>query len=104
MPRYFHGLVLGRTTGRLLNRLDNEVRKFVRQWLHLPNDTPLGYFYASFSDGGLGLPNLGMNISATKIRRLSKLSASDSPISRAVAALPVIIRQLYWRICSCTYI
>ena len=34
------------------------VRAFVRQWMALPNDISIGYFYAPVSEGGLGIPSL----------------------------------------------
>ena len=33
------------------------VRAFVRQWMALPNDISIGYFHASISEGGLGIPS-----------------------------------------------
>lgn len=96
LPRYNHGLVLGRTTRNQLEKLDSHVRNFVRGWLKLPKDTPLGYFYTTVKEGGLGVPHLTFRIAKTKLNRLSKLASSDSSISRAAAGSPTVERQLNW--------
>lgn len=36
-----------------MNMLDVRIRKFIRNILHLPNDTPRAYFHAKVRDGGL---------------------------------------------------
>lgn len=40
---------------RAYNDFDISIRKFTRELLHLPHDVPNTFFYASISDGGLGL-------------------------------------------------
>lgn len=96
LPRYYHGLVLGRTTKKMLEKADLHVRNFVRGWLRLPRDTPLGYFYSTVKDGGIGIPHLTYRIACTKQRRLLKLAESDSEISRAASVMPIVERQLAW--------
>lgn len=47
-----HSLVL--LTKRQLERIYQYIRDFVRKWLLLPKDKPLGYFYVTVKEGGLG--------------------------------------------------
>lgn len=96
LPKFMHGFVLGRTSSKQLNKLDVGIRKMLKQWLHLPHDTPDGYFYASIKDGGIGITNLLKTVALSKSNRLSKLEHSDSRISRAAANSPVIQRELAW--------
>lgn len=42
---------------RSYNDFDISIRKFVKHILHLPHDVPNSFFYASITDGGLGLFN-----------------------------------------------
>ena len=51
-------MVLGRVTISSLNEIDKTVRGFVKQWIALPNDTPIAYFHAPVTEGGLGIPSL----------------------------------------------
>lgn len=83
IPKYLHVLVLGPTTKGRLRDLDSLVRKFVRKWLHLPNDSPLAYFYASVKDGGLGLMNLEEGVPAMKYARLQRFMATDQITNQA---------------------
>lgn len=96
IPKFMHGFVLGRTSSNRLNKLDAGIRRMLKQWLHLPHDTPDGYFYASIKDGGTGIANLHKTVALSKSNRLAKLEHSDSPVSRAAANSPVIIRELAW--------
>lgn len=46
ISKYQHRLVLSRTTAVGLNKMDLTIRRYVRRWLHLPNDVPVAYMYA----------------------------------------------------------
>ena len=41
-----------------IGKADKMVRAFLKQWMALPNDISIGYFQASVSEGGLGIPSL----------------------------------------------
>lgn len=45
-----------------LKQMDREIRRFARSALHLPMDTPLGYFLAGVADGSLGIPFLVIRV------------------------------------------
>jgi len=51
IPRFYHGLVLGRANIGRLRALDLQVRAAVRRWLRLPHDTSVCFFHASVRDG-----------------------------------------------------
>lgn len=62
IPGMIHGLVLSETTMGFLRKLDKVIRVAIRAWVHLPDDTPLGFFHARAIDGGLGVPSLSARI------------------------------------------
>lgn len=84
IPRFLHSLVLGKPTHRLLRQLDKLIRKFVRIWIRLPNDTPIAYIHAPIREGGLGIPAFQTKIPELTLRRLDSLANSTFPA--AVAA------------------
>ena len=49
-PKVYHHMVLGRVTISSLNEIDKTVRELARQWIALPNDTPIAYFHLRSSD------------------------------------------------------
>lgn len=73
VPRLLHRLVLGPITAKLLVGLDRIIRSAVRQWLTLPLDVTLGFFYAPISEGGLGIMCLRTAIPGMRVRRFEKL-------------------------------
>ena len=60
IPRFLHELVLAPVGDGWLRWLDTTLRANVRQWLKLPNDTPVAFFYVRVADGGLAVPSLWM--------------------------------------------
>ena len=62
IPRTIHGLVLSETTMGFLRKLDKVIRAAIRSWVHLPRDTPLGFFHSRAVYGGLGVPSLSARI------------------------------------------
>lgn len=58
IPGLTYKLVMSRVRFGYLKKIDRKIRLYIRKWLHLPHDTPNGYFHASVQDGGLGVPSL----------------------------------------------
>lgn len=85
IPRLLHGLVVGRTSACQLKLWDRMIRRTVRKWLRLPESTPISYFYAPVSQGGLGIACLSQAIPLYKHKRLAKLATSEDPRVRAAA-------------------
>lgn len=50
MPKFTHELVLGHANCNTVTRLDLLMRSAVWLWLHLPKDTPLGFFHSHIKD------------------------------------------------------
>lgn len=85
LPQMLYPLLHSRANKGALKRMDVEIRKFVRIALHLPHDTPLGYFHAAGVDGGLGVTALESRIPRLKHDLLARLRQSHDPAVRAVA-------------------
>ncbi|MES9975877.1 MAG: reverse transcriptase family protein [Candidatus Thiodiazotropha sp.] len=82
IPKLKYSLCLGLTHRKTLKSLDITIRKFVRQWLRLPTDTPTAYFHTSIRSGGLGIPDLVSSVSLERRRRSDSLLSSPNPICR----------------------
>lgn len=96
MPRYIHGLVLGRTTHGLLRKMDRTVRAAVRRWLRLPGDTPNAFFHTPIKSGGLRVMSFETAIPEMALNRLESLKLSQSPIVRVVGGGNWAERRLKW--------
>ncbi|CAL7932861.1 unnamed protein product, partial [Xylocopa violacea] len=82
LPGLYHTWSLGKTNISLLNKADKVVRATIRKWTTLPHDTLKAYFYASLSDGGLGVPCLRWKIPLLRLKRLSSLGMSRQASAR----------------------
>lgn len=71
---------------------DRQVRSFVRKVLHLPKDTPLGYYHASHRSGGLAIPSLYTQIGRLRRDRLLKLFDSPDPILKYLCEKDVFLQ------------
>ena len=80
IPKLHHRLVLSRTRGGVLRRLDKLVRRRVRAWIKLPHDTTNCYIHADVKEGGMGIPSLRTTIPFMKRDRLRRLSTSEDPM------------------------
>lgn len=85
LPRLFHSLVLGRCSRRFLKWADIRVRAAVRSWLRLPGDVPVSFFHAAVRDGGLGIPNLSLDVPSMMESRIKSLARSSLPALKVVA-------------------
>ena len=96
VPKFLHSLVLGTVSDSRLRMLDVQIRGAVKKWMRLPADVPLGYFYASVRDGGLGLPCLRTMVPTVIARRYGRLAESSWPAAAAAARTDRIRRKLKW--------
>ena len=88
IPKHQYTRVLGKTTKGILERMDCEIRKFVKKALHLPKDTPNAGFYTRVCEGGLGVPRFTVLIPALKRGALERLSKShDERVARIAEAM-----------------
>ena len=80
-PSLRHDLVFCRTGKGFLRHLDRKVKTAVKGWLKLPKDTSDPSFWASVSDGGLGILSLEHCVPEWKRSRLTCMQfATNDPI------------------------
>ena len=87
-PALLHQLVLADSSRKLLKELDICLRRSVRQWLRLPNDTPLAYFHANVRDGGLGILSLLYDMPGRIAQRAIWLQNSKDSMVAQIAMSP----------------
>jgi len=73
LPSLYHELVLSRYSKALLRYLDRRSREAVRRWLRLVHDVPQSFFHARAPDGGLGIPELMVQVPLMRRARVEKL-------------------------------
>lgn len=73
IPGVMHRLVLGASTATSLKVADITLRNYVRKWLHLAKDIPLGFFYTAQKHGGLGLPCLQHVVPLHRLNRYQRI-------------------------------
>ena len=86
LPKLHHKLVLSRTRGGALNRLDRLLRKSVRSWLKRPHDATNAFIHSDVKHGGLGIPALRLTIPFMKSARLRRIAALRNPVFVALVA------------------
>uniref|UniRef100_A0A3B5M253 Reverse transcriptase domain-containing protein n=1 Tax=Xiphophorus couchianus TaxID=32473 RepID=A0A3B5M253_9TELE len=69
-----------------LRGLDQEIRKAVKGWLHLPASTCDGLLYARARDGGLAILKLEKTIPSVQVRRLQRIANSSDAITRNIVS------------------
>ena len=98
IPRLQHRLLFSKVAQTSLSQMDKAVRKNVREWLKLPEDTSTKAFYADVASGGLGLICLERRVPLQKISRMDRLRASDDEIVRLLINRdPVNRRMVQWK-------
>jgi hypothetical protein len=85
IPSILHELILGRITAGLLTTLDNKIKRFVKEILHLSNWVADGFIYLPVKQGGLGIPLLRQFVPRILLKRLEKLRCAESPFIKAFA-------------------
>lgn len=88
LPKLIFRLCMSKISGRKLNKLDRVVRSFLtgkNGILHLPGDTPISFFYAPITEGGLGLMRLRHSIPSMIVTRFGRLVDSDDTLLRSAA-------------------
>ena len=96
LPKLYHQLALVNAGAGTLRRLDLKVRAFVRKFLRLPVDTPLGSYYAPIHEGGLGVPLLEVKARIWHRDRILNLLSiqEDEPLVHTLTRLPTFDRAL----------
>ncbi|KAG0418941.1 hypothetical protein HPB47_004484 [Ixodes persulcatus] len=94
LPRLHHRLVLGLWGVGALSKLDRMTRAAIRKWRALPHDTPMGYFHAPVSEGGLGVTSLRTAIPGMTLARIKGLRFSDHPGCEAALQCRMLTDQV----------
>uniref|UniRef100_A0A6B0VGQ0 Putative reverse transcriptase n=1 Tax=Ixodes ricinus TaxID=34613 RepID=A0A6B0VGQ0_IXORI len=94
LPRLHHRLVLGLWGVGTLSKLDKLTRAAIRKWLALPHNTPVGYFHAPVSEGGLGVTSLRTAIPGMTLTRIQGLRFSDHPGCEAALQCRMLTDQV----------
>lgn len=92
LPKLTHELVLGRPKRGALELMDKMIRSFVRRCLHMPKDTPLGFFHASAADGGLNVRSLRVSIPLMRYRRVESLAMKPEPDTLAILKSETLLK------------
>jgi len=96
LPRFTHGLVLGRASYGHLRKMDRQVRAAVRRWLRLPGDVPKAFFHSPIRHGGLGIFAFETTVPRLTLDRLERLNASQYEVARAVGSGVWAARKRRW--------
>ena len=88
LPKLLHTLCLGIVHKKTLKHLDQLTHQYVRKWLRLPPDTPVAYFHAPISSGGLGVFHFASKIPQHRWKRTERLCGSDSGLLRWAVSTP----------------
>ena len=93
IPKLQYALVNGNAHRNTLKSMDIMVRTSVRNWLNLPKDTSLGFFYSGRVDGGLDLKSFETTIPIMQRAKLERLATSPDPIVRALVKSSCVQRD-----------
>lgn len=80
IPMMYYSQTLGDLAPKRWKAFDKAIRHFVRNILHLPEDTPKGFFHASHRDGGMGIHSLQSQIHRLRRNRIESLFESTDPV------------------------
>ncbi|GCC32507.1 hypothetical protein chiPu_0010968 [Chiloscyllium punctatum] len=76
-------LILTEASQATLIKLDQITRNATKEFLHLPPHTADGVLYASNRNGGLGVPNLEVQIQSAIVRKCEALDMSSDVVIQA---------------------
>ena len=97
LPSLYHETALCKYSKGLLKNLDRKSRAAARRWLHLPHDVPQALFHASPDEGGLGLPELLVQVPLMRRARVEKLfqraTEDRDPVLAAVIGMSRELRR-----------
>lgn len=93
IPSFYHVLSLAEFAPKKWRDYDRQVRHFVRSVLHLPNDTPMGFFHASQKSGGLAVPSFVTQVGRLRSDRLKKLFESEDPVIKSLVETDSFLKE-----------
>uniref|UniRef100_A0A1I8FSP3 C2H2-type domain-containing protein n=1 Tax=Macrostomum lignano TaxID=282301 RepID=A0A1I8FSP3_9PLAT len=93
LPKIMYYLVNGRVHQYTLRECDKCVRRFLREVLHLPHDTPVSAFHACAKDGGLDIDCFESLVPMYKWQKLVSLEEVPDNLVRDLSQLPAIRKR-----------
>ncbi|CAI2737374.1 unnamed protein product [Dicrocoelium dendriticum] len=78
-------MVLGNAHRNTIKAVDGMVREAIRRWLRLPKDTSMAFLYVSSTDGGMGVPQMGITIPLAQREKFRRLLTSPDEWIRSLA-------------------
>uniref|UniRef100_A0A1I8GEE8 Reverse transcriptase domain-containing protein n=1 Tax=Macrostomum lignano TaxID=282301 RepID=A0A1I8GEE8_9PLAT len=93
LPKIMYYLVNGRVHQYTLRECDKCVRRFLREALHLPHDTPVSAFHACAKDGGLDIDYFESLVPMYKWQKLVSLEEVPDALVRDLSQLPAIRKR-----------
>jgi hypothetical protein len=85
LGRMSHKINNSKVTKGSLLKADRDIRKAVKQILHLPNNVHTDWFYVPFKNGGLGLRSCLELAAVNSVKLLNRMRKSKDETVRAVA-------------------
>ncbi|KAH7959421.1 hypothetical protein HPB49_010998 [Dermacentor silvarum] len=102
IPQLYHRLVLNPVPAKLLLKIDSLIRAGVRQWLVLPHDVPLRFFYARTEHGDSEF-HVCVLVPGMRERHLAGLQKLESAICWGTALRNYATLQAQWAEKLCVY-
>lgn len=85
LPHFVYNLIINAPARGTLQLLDSEIRRIVKEILHLPLSIANGFLYTPKGDGGLGLMKLQNVVQLAVIRNNIRMKESQDPIVKSIA-------------------
>jgi ribosomal protein S15P/S13E len=85
IPHFLHLITLAVVPTTSIRRMDQGLRRAVRNIFHLPQCTADGLLYCKKKDGGLGVPRLETTAVSTSLKMGLKFMDNADPVMRALA-------------------
>lgn len=85
LPSFYHRMTHEKTIARTLNSINSLVRTYVRKWTHLPLTTNSSFIHLKPGNGGMGIPDIRLQIPWTTRQRLLRLTHSPAWYTKYIA-------------------
>jgi hypothetical protein len=83
-PHFLHTLILAMVPVTTIRKLDQELRRTIKNIYHLPQCTANGLLYCGKRSGGLGIPKLEVIATSASLKMGIKFKNNPDPVMRAI--------------------
>ena len=94
IPHITYNLVLAAVPATTVRKMDQELRRVVKNIFHLPQCTANGLLYCRPKDGGLGIPKLESIAVSSGLKTGLKFLDTSDPVMKAIARESKLERKL----------